>query len=521
MPSERLDIYIIAIGGTGMAPLACLLQEKGHRVRGADGPLYPPMSTLLERAGIEPWVGFDASHLEPAPDLVVVGNAVRRDNPEAVAAESRRLPILSMPQALARFFLAGRRPLVVTGTHGKTTTTAMAAWVYSRCGRDPGYLIGGAPRDLAASFAVGSGDRFIVEGDEYNAAYFDRGAKFLHYQPETLILTSVEYDHADLYPDPAALRSAYAEVIAQLPPSGLLVACGDTPEVRELARRAPCPTLLYGLAPGNDVRPLPGNAGSDGSEGTARSDWSGGVDGIVALPEATRFNVADGEGGIIAIELQLAGGHNVANALAVWTAARHDGLPAAAVAAALGSFRGVERRLQEVGTAGGTLVVDDFAHHPTAVGKTLEALRQRYPDRRLVALFEPRSLTAGRTMFFDAYRQAFAGASRVLFAPTFHSGRLSPEERLDFGELAAALSRDGVAALCTAGIDELLAQAVTESRPGDVLVTMSSGAFGGLPRRLVEALTAVEPRSDRSAKPRSDESAKPCSDRSALNASVQ
>ncbi len=505
MSEERLDIYIIAIGGTGMAPLACLLQEKGHRVRGADGPLYPPMSTLLERAGIEPFVGFDASHLEPAPDLVVVGNAVRRDNPEAVAAERRGLPMLSMPQALARFFLAGRRPLVVTGTHGKTTTTAMAAWVYERCGRDPGYLIGGAPLDLAASFAVGSGDRFVVEGDEYNAAYFDRGAKFLHYQPETLILTSVEYDHADLYPNPETLRAAYAKVIALLPASGLLVACGDTPEVRELARRAPCRTLLYGLAADNDVRPIPGmpeipttggthgTGGTDGTGGTATTggaDGTAGVAGLTALPGVTRFRVADGEAGAVTVELRLAGGHNVANALAVWAAARHDGLPAADVAAALASFRGVERRLQEVGGTGGVVVVDDFAHHPTAVGKTLEALRQRYPGRRLVALFEPRSLTAGRTMFFDAYRQAFAGAGRVLFAPSFHGGRLGAEERLDFAALAAALSHDGVAAACTAGTEELLAQAVAESRPGDVLVTMSSGAFGGLPHRLVAALAA-------------------------------
>jgi UDP-N-acetylmuramate: L-alanyl-gamma-D-glutamyl-meso-diaminopimelate ligase len=474
MDQQRLDIYIVAIGGTGMAPLACLLQEQGHRVRGSDGPLYPPMSTLLERAGIRPLTGFDAAHLEPPPDLVVIGNAVRRDNPEALAAERSGLPILSMPQALSRFFLAGRRPLVVTGTHGKTTTTTMAAWVYACCGADPGYLIGGAPRDLPGSFAVGGGDRFVVEGDEYNAAYFDRGAKFLHYRPETLVITSVEHDHADLYPDAAALRAAYAAAIALLPPSGLLVACVDTPEVRELAGRAPCRTLLYGLADGadgaaNGLHPLPG---------------------IVAAPEGTRFRVADPEAGEVEIDLRLPGLHNVANALAVWAAARRDGLPAAAVAAALGSFHGVERRLQELGSAGGVLVVDDFAHHPTAVGKTLQALRQRHPGRRLAALFEPRSLTAGRTMFFDAYRQAFAGADRVLFAPTFHSGRLNAEERLDFAALAAALRQDGVDACVAAGIDELLAAAVEGSRPGDVLVTMSSGAFGGLPQRLLAALAA-------------------------------
>lgn len=450
------------------------------------------MSTLLERAGIRPTVGFDAAHLEPAPDLVVVGNAIRRDNPEAVAAEERQLPLLSMPQALARFFLAGRRPLVVTGTHGKTTTTAMAAWVYSRCGADPGYLIGGVPRDLAGSFAAGSGERFVVEGDEYNAAYFDRGAKFLHYLAETLILTSVEYDHADLYPNPEALLAAYRQVISQLPPGGLLVACGDTPEVRELARQAPCRSLTYGLDPGNDVFPL---------------------DGIEALAETTRFRVATevgehrggtgssdgsgdggGGGGVTTIDLPLAGGHNVANALAVWTAARRDGLPAAAVAAALGEFHGVKRRLEEVGRANDVVVVDDFAHHPTAVEKTLGALRQRYPGRRLVALFEPRSLTAGRRMFFDAYRRAFAAADRVLFAPTFHAGRLATDEKLDFAELAATLRAAGIATEVTASTGDLLAQAVAESRPGDVLVTMSSGSFDGLPQRLMAELKTRDSR---------------------------
>jgi len=513
-PTEqtRLDIYIVAIGGTGMAPLACLLQEQGHRVRGTDGPLYPPMSTLLERAGIRPTVGYDAAHLEPAPDLVVVGNAVRGDNPEALAAARLGVPVLSMPQALARFFLAGRRPLVVTGTHGKTTTTAMAAWVYSQCGADPGYLIGGVPHDLPGSFAAGGAGtaaapagampvpaaraartapaapaalaalaalaapaapasargRFIVEGDEYNAAYFDRGAKFLHYRPETLILTSVEYDHADLYASPEALRDAYRQVIAQLPADGLLVACGDTRDVRELARRAPCRTILYGLEEGNELRPA----------------------GCEPTRSASRFRVADAGAGEVTVELPLAGAHNVANALAVWAAARRDGLAAERVAAALAGFHGVKRRLEELGSRGGVTVVDDFAHHPTAVGKTLAALRQSYPGRRLVALFEPRSLTAGRTMFFAAYREAFAAADRVLFAPTFHSGRLSADERLDFAAVAAALAADGVSATRFAGVDELLAHAVAESRPGDVLVTMSSGSFEDLPHRLLAALPA-------------------------------
>jgi UDP-N-acetylmuramate: L-alanyl-gamma-D-glutamyl-meso-diaminopimelate ligase len=472
--ASPLDIHCIAIGGTGMAPLACLLQDAGHRVRGSDGPLYPPMSDLLAAAGIRPLAGFDAAHLEPRPDLVVVGNAVRRDNPEAVAAERLGVERLSMPQALARFFLAGRRPLVVAGTHGKTTTTAMAAWVYAACGADPGYLVGGLPWDLPASFARGGGPRFIVEGDEYNAAYFDRGAKFLHYQPETLIVTSVEYDHADLYPSPEALRAAYARLVGLLPPDGLLVACGDTPEVRALARAAPSPVVLYGCGADAELRLL-------SPVGPVRSG-----------PQGTAFSLRDPSSGeTVDLELRLVGEHNLANALAVWAAARHDGLPVARVAAALRAFRGVRRRQEQLGTARGVTVVDDFAHHPTAVAKTLASLRRRYPGRRLVALFEPRSLTAGRSFFFEPYVEAFAAADGVLFAPVFHAARLADGERLDVGALVERLRARQVEAASTASVDELVERALAAARPGDVLVTMSSGDFRGTPRRLLAGLEAL------------------------------
>lgn len=473
MKSRQLDIYFMAIGGTGMAPLACLLQAQGHRVRGTDGPLYPPMSTLLDRAGIHPTEGYDAAHLEPRPDLVVIGNAIRRDNPEAMEAERLGLPILSMPQALSRFFLEDHRPLVISGTHGKTTTTAMAAWVYTDCGRDPGYLIGGVPRNLPGSFRDGTGERFVVEGDEYNAAYFDRGAKFLHYRPETLILTSAEYDHADLYPTPEALFEAFGQLVGLLPADGLLVACGDIPKVRELAGEARCPVVFYGLDEGNDVRPLgPVHGGPDGS----------------------RFRLLDPEAGEVEIALPVTGDHNVANALGVWAAARRDGLPAADVAAALGRFQGVKRRLEELGTGlglRGITVVDDFAHHPTAVEKTLAALRQRYPGRRIAVLFEPRSLTAGRAFFFEPYCQAFAAADRVLFAPTFHLGRLAPEDRLDFEALAAALEASGVPTTLCQSTEEVFRRALDEAEEGEVLVTMSSGSFDGMPHRLAEALAPV------------------------------
>jgi UDP-N-acetylmuramate: L-alanyl-gamma-D-glutamyl-meso-diaminopimelate ligase len=431
------------------------------------------MSTLLERAGIRPETGYDPSHLQPrpglVPDLVIIGNAIHRNNPEAVEAERLGLPIVSMPQALARFFLDHHRSLVVSGTHGKTTTTAMAAWVYTACGRDPGYLIGGAPCDLPASFHDGDGDRFVIEGDEYNAAYFDRGPKFLHYQPETLLLTSAEYDHADLYPTPEALWEAYSKLVALLPEDGFLVACGDSPKVRELAAEARCRVLFYGLEEGNDLHPL---------------------GEIETLAEASRFRVRDedSETGEIEITLPLAGGHNVSNALAVWAAARRDGIPAAEVAAAFARFHGVKRRLEELGTSRGVTVVDDFAHHPTAVEKTLTALRQRYPGRRVVALFEPRSLTAGRRFFYEPYREAFAGADRVLFAPIFHNGRLAPEERLDFGALAGELTARGVPTTLCADNADVLRHALEEAREGSVLVTMSSGSFDGMPHRLAEAL---------------------------------
>ena len=476
---SKLAVHLIAIGGSGMAPLACLLQEQGHTVRGSDQPLYPPMSTLLAEAGIVPRVGWDPAHLEPPPDLVVVGNAVRRDNPEAVEAERRGLPIYSMPQALGRFFLAGRRPLVVAGTHGKTTTTSLAAWVLTDGGAEPGFLVGGVPRNLGVSFSAGRGDRFVVEGDEYNAAYFDRGPKFLHYRPETLVLTSVEHDHADLYPTPESLLDAYGRLVELVPPDGLVIACGDLPEVRRVAARARAPVLFYGLGEDNDLHP------ADGVEAVDET----------ALPGRTgsRFAIDDGDGGRVErveVVLPMAGDYNVVNALAVWAAARRDGLPAAVVARALGRFEGAARRQDELGTAGGVTVVDDFAHHPTAVAHTVAGLRRRYAGRRLTVLFEPRSLTAGRRFFQQRYVEAFSAADRVLLAPVHYADRWPAEELLDLPRLAADLAAAGVEATAYRDNDAVLAAALAGSRSGDVLVTMSSGSFDGMPQRLHQELAA-------------------------------
>ncbi len=445
--------------------MACLLKELGHRVRGADGPLYPPMSTLLEEAGIEPLVGWDPHRFgrSPRPDLVIVGNAVPRHNPEAEAVERLGLDRISMPEALARFFLRDRRPLVVAGTHGKTTTTALASWVWTRAGKAPGYLIGGMPLDLEQSFQIGTGGRFIIEGDEYIAAYFDRGHIFLHYRPQTLILTSVEYDHADLYPDAETLIEAYRQLVRLLPRDGLLIACGDSQQVRSVARDAPCRVVFYGLDAANDVRPA--GEVSYGDRGS-------------------RFRVA---GGGPDLALGIPGEHNAQNALAVWAAARHDDLDAETVRRALADFRGTRRRLEDLGTLHGVTVIDDFAHHPTAIEKSLDALRKAHPGRRILALFEPRSLTAGRALFFDAYRRAFARADVVLLAPIFHHERLG-DQRLDVEALLRELAAAGVDARSFDSIDALFAAALAEVREGDVLVTMSSGSFDGLPQRLLGAL---------------------------------
>ncbi|HVS62920.1 MAG TPA: Mur ligase family protein [Thermoanaerobaculia bacterium] len=457
-----MDVHFIAIGGTGMAPLACLLKRQGHRVRGTDGPLYPPMSDLLAEAGIEPLVGFDPKHLDPAPDLVIVGNAVVRSNVEAVETERRGIERISMPQAIARFLLEDREPLVVVGTHGKTTTTSLAAWVYAECGRDPGFLIGGVPKGFGVSFRLGTGSRFVIEGDEYNAAYFDRGPKFLHYRPQTVIFTHAEFDHADLYRDEDELFGRFAELISRLPSSGRLFACWDQESVRRLSGSASCEIVRYGLEPGADVV----------------------ATGIEPAADGTWFSVVT-EGREVRLRLPLWGRHNVSNALAVWAAARADGIDPAAIAEALASFGGVRRRLEEVGEAGGVLVVDDFAHHPTEVGASIEALRARYPGRRLRVLFEPRSLTAGRRQFHAAYLRAFGGADEVLLAPVFHRERLGHAEALDVEALAAALGERGVAATAFESVAALRARAVATAAAGDVLATMSSGAFEGLPRNLL------------------------------------
>ncbi len=475
-----------------MAPLACLLKELGHHVRGSDGPLYPPMSDLLEAAGIEPVVGFDAAHLEPKPDLVIVGNAVPRHNPEALATEALGVERISMPQALGRWILAGRRPIVAAGTHGKTTTTAMTAYLLDRLGLQAGYLIGGAPIDLPASFELGQGEPFVIEGDEYNAAYFDRGAKFLHYRPDTLIVTSLEYDHADLYPTPEAFLEAFDKLVTDLESrEGLLLACGESELVRTFStsarERGRCRAVLsYGVA-------------VDGEDGV---DWDLVACQLEASQEGTSFRLSWGEGcsqnrqtGSVRVQMPIWGRHNVSNAVAAFGVAMSLGAEPDAIADALGSFRGVQRRLQLLGEAGGVAVVDDFAHHPTEVAGGIEGLRRRFGRRRLVVAFEPRSLTAARAEFLDSYVAAFEGADAVVLASVFHAGRLEEEERLDTQALSKRLGELGIDAVACAEAGEVLERVLERAQPETVVVTMSSGSFDGAARRILEALAESTPTS--------------------------
>jgi len=455
-----------------MAPLAGLLVERGDRVLGSDLPLYPPMSDRIASLGIEVRPGFSAENLPAGIDQVVVGNLAGKDNPELVEALRRGLPVSSMPEALHDEFLLGRHPVVVAGTHGKTTTTALAAWLLASGGLEPGFLVGGEPVNFPAPSAVGRGPAFVVEGDEYSTSWRDKGPKFLHYAPRTFILTSVEFDHADLYADLDAVKEVFRKGVGLVPPDGLVVAFGDDPGVQAVLESSRAPVVLYRVEPKTRER-----------EGLVAR-------GLAFGPEGTTFEILENGTPLLSASLPLAGRHNVANALAAVAVGRSFGLEASALAKGLTTFRGVQRRLEVKGTEGGVTVVDDFAHHPTAVAETIRGARGRFPGRRLWAVFEPRSITGGRADFAPAYLSALAGADAVALAQPFHARRLaaSGTGALDTAGLADELTRAGLEAFTAPDAEAIADQLQRRLRDGDVVLVMSSGSFGGLCGKLLDRL---------------------------------
>jgi UDP-N-acetylmuramate: L-alanyl-gamma-D-glutamyl-meso-diaminopimelate ligase len=465
--SEIRHFHFVPIGGTAMVPLAALLREEGHLVTGSDRALYPPMSTLLARLGIPVAEGFAAEHVPADCNVVVVGNAALRDNVEAAEAMRRGLSVLSLPQAVRQYLLPGRTSIVITGTHGKTTTSALTSWLLLDSGRDPGFLVGGEMRNLGIGYRRGRGALFVLEGDEYNAAFFDRGPKFLHYEPRHLLVGNIEYDHADLYPDLESVIDAFRKVVRLVPPEGVVVLNMDDPRVAALTSEARAAVVRVGLE-------------SPGADFSARD--------IVFGPEGAEFTLLEAGLPTARLSSPLSGRHNVSNALGAIALARGLGLSVGEISRGLARFAGVRRRMELRGEKNGILVVDDFAHHPTAVLGTIRATRARFPGRRLWALFEPRSNTAGRKMFEDEYAEAFAGADALVLAPVFHAQRLGPGNQIDRAALVARLAAAGKPAFAPETIAEIPEILRREARPGDVLLLMSSGAFGGLPETLLGSL---------------------------------
>jgi UDP-N-acetylmuramate: L-alanyl-gamma-D-glutamyl-meso-diaminopimelate ligase len=461
----REHVHLIGIGGTGMTALAGLLVERGARVTGSDRELYPPTSTLLAEMGIEVGTGFDPARLRPDPDLVVVGNAVKRGNPEAEDVLDRRLPHTSMPRILSERFLAGRHSIVVAGTHGKTTTTAMLAWVLHHAGRDPGFLIGGLPRNFARPYALGKGPAFVIEGDEYDTAFFDKGPKFLHYRPDTAIVGTVEFDHADIFRDLAHVRQAFVWLTNIVPRRGLLIRHEDCDLTVDATSGAHSRVEGYGLAKGH---------------------WR--ATELRASEEGSRFVVTRAGAPAGEVRLPLSGEYNVRNALAVIAAAWEQGLAFDEIAAGLATFEGVKRRLETRGEAGGVVVLDDFAHHPTAIAETLRAVRQKYPGRRLFAVLEPRSGTLRRNVFQERLATAFDGADEVVLAEVFGAAEIPEKDRLDPARLVRDIEARGRPARFLPDVPAIVSFLAERTRSGDVVAVLSNGGFGGLHDKLLSAL---------------------------------
>lgn len=470
IPASVRHVHLLGVGGTAMAALAGMLAERGYRVTGSDAQLYEPTASLLKTLRVEVRSGFAADNLTPAPDLVIVGNVITRNNPEALELIASAIPYVSMPEALWRFFLSDKRVLMVAGTHGKTTSTALMAHVLNSAGRDPSMLVGGVARDFDKNYRLGRGEDFVIEGDEYDTAFFDKGPKFLHYRARGAIVTAVEFDHADIYRDLEHVKSSFRALAGQMDEGGVLAVCADSPAAVEVTAATRARRVTFGLGAG-EMRAVDIKIDVDGAR--FRVECAG----KRARPE---FHLAIG------------GRMNVANALGVYALLREFGVDDDEIARGFATFKGVARRQEVIGEAAGVVVIDDFAHHPTAVRATLDAVAERYLGRRILAAFEPRSNTSRRNVFQREFARAFDRAARVYLAPVYFKDNdpIPDGERLDVEALARAITARGPAAVACASNETIVEKIVRDARTGDVVVIMSNGPFGDVKSNVLAQLRA-------------------------------
>jgi UDP-N-acetylmuramate: L-alanyl-gamma-D-glutamyl-meso-diaminopimelate ligase len=461
-------LHFIGVCGTAMATAAAMLKQKGFDVSGSDQDVYPPMSDFLAAEGIAALSGYLEEHITADLDLVVIGNAISRGNPELESVLDRKIRYCSLPEVIREYFLWGARSVVVAGTHGKTTTTALAGWVLTSGGLDPSVLVGGIALNFGergSSYRIGHGRDFVIEGDEYDSAFFDKSAKFLKYLPDIAIVNNVEFDHADIYADFDAVSLAFRRLVTLVPRRGLLLLGADSAGSLALKASAVSRVETFGL----------------GDE----ADWQ--AHDLVSVEPGTSFHVRRAGVPFGTFQVPLVGAHNVRNTLAAIAIASEAGLGPARIAEGLRSFAGVKRRLELVGTAGGVSVYDDFAHHPTAVAETLAGMRASHPTARIWAVFEPRSASSCRRVFQDEFARAFSAADEVLIAPVFRS-KLPESERLSLSTLVRDLRKQGRSARAAESIDDIIGAITAGHRPGDLVVIMSNGGFGGIHQKLLQAL---------------------------------
>ncbi|HEU4734349.1 MAG TPA: UDP-N-acetylmuramate--L-alanine ligase [Kofleriaceae bacterium] len=473
-----MKVHLIGIGGTGMGAVAGLLVEAGHEVRGSDAAVYPPMSEQLAELGVPVMMPYGEGNLAWRPDLVVVGNVHSKDHVEVKAAQALGIPLTSFPAVIGEQLLDAKRSIVVAGTHGKTTTTSLVAHILAEAGNDPSLFVGGVPVTLGRGYRLGAGPEFVLEGDEYDTAFFDKGPKFLHYRPETVILTSVELDHVDIFPSFDAVRDVFKKLVTAIPGTGLLVVCAESPDALLVARHATCRVEQYAVL-------------DDGSEPPPEVTWWAQHCEVAKSGRVTFdvfHRVSERAERVEHFETLLVGRHNVANCVAAIAVARACGVAVPDIQRGVASFAGVRRRQELRGIAGGVTVLDDYAHHPTAVRETLKGLRKRYPRRRLIAVYEPRSATSRRKTFQAEFAEAFAHADEVVVGKLYDPARIPEADRFDPERLALELHRSGTKASYTPDVDTIVKQLAASAAPGDVVCVLSSGSFDGLHDKLLDAI---------------------------------